>query len=72
MKQASTSTQVKKQLQKEEKYRHYVSRTAVRRAIVNDGSVVALCGKRWKPTFTKHDLPICSTCKDLYSFLDND
>jgi hypothetical protein len=57
---------------REEKKRHYVDRSAVRKAIARDGYVIALCGREWKPTFSTKELPICSKCNELYSLLDRE
>ena len=46
-------------------FSHYARKTDIERAVFDGVSIVALCGKKWRPSrdFTRY--PVCGTCKDI-------
>jgi hypothetical protein len=47
-------------------FSHYARKKDIEDSIFNGTEIVALCGKKWRPSrdFTK--FPVCGTCKDIY------
>jgi hypothetical protein len=51
-------------------FSHYANKKDIERATFDGVEIVALCGKKWRPSrdFTK--FPVCPTCKDIYEAMD--
>lgn len=50
-------------------FSHYVTKTALEKAIFDGVPTLALCGKMWLPTKDPSRYPVCPMCKDKYEAL---
>ena len=50
-------------------FSHYARKTDIEKSMFEGVEIVALCGKKWRPSkdFTKY--PVCQTCKDILETL---
>lgn len=48
-----------------DRFAHYVKKKQLDRYRAHGGSVVALCGKRWKPSADPSQYPMCPTCAEI-------
>ncbi len=48
-----------------DRFAHYVKKKHLDRFRVHGGTVVALCGKRWKPSADPSRYPMCPTCAEI-------
>jgi hypothetical protein len=48
-----------------DRFAHYVRKKDLEKARRKGGTVVALCGKRWKPQGDPSRYPMCPTCSEL-------
>jgi hypothetical protein len=50
-----------------ELFSHYARKIDIERSMFEGVDIVALCGKKWRPSrdFTKY--PVCPTCKEILS-----
>lgn len=49
---------------------HYARKKDIERSMFEGIEIVALCGKKWRPSrdFTKH--PVCGTCKEIWDAME--
>lgn len=51
---------------KGDRFAHYVSKK-IDATVLPGSTVVALCGKVWRPKYNPKNFPICPVCKELYN-----
>ena len=49
-----------------DKFAHYVPKAEITKAMVTGVPCTALCGKKWVPSRTPEDYPVCPDCKRIY------
>jgi hypothetical protein len=54
-----------------DRFSHYARKADITRATVEGTPVVAICGKVWVPSRDPSKYPICKTCVEIKSSLDN-
>lgn len=52
-----------------DRFSHYAKKDDIVRAAVEGVSIVALCGKKWRPQRNPDKYPVCPMCKDVYEQL---
>lgn len=52
-----------------DKFAHYVRKNKITESAVTGKAVRAICGKKWVPTRTPDDFPVCPDCKRIYDQL---
>jgi uncharacterized protein YbaR (Trm112 family) len=50
-----------------ERYAHYAPADEVTYALIEGVPIMALCGKIWIPNRDPKKFPVCPTCKEIYS-----
>lgn len=53
-----------------DRFSHYAAKEDIVRAAVDGVAVVALCGKKWKPSRSPEKYPICPNCAAIYDGFD--
>ena len=54
-----------------ERFAHYAPKDEVMQALVEGSPIVALCGKVWVPHRDPARYPVCPTCEEIFSGLDD-
>jgi hypothetical protein len=54
-----------------ERFAHYAPQDEVMQALVEGIPIVALCGKVWVPHRDPSKYPVCPTCQEIYSDLND-
>jgi len=49
-----------------DRFAHYVPKADITKAMVTGVACTALCGKKWIPTRTPEDFPVCPDCKRIF------
>ena len=49
-----------------DRFAHYVPKSEITKAMVTGVACTALCGKKWVPSRTPEDFPVCPDCKRIY------
>lgn len=52
-----------------DKFAHYAKKNDITEAMVTGRAVRAICGKKWVPTRSPDDFPVCPDCKKIYDQL---
>ncbi len=52
-----------------DKFAHYARKNDITEAMVTGKAVTAICGKKWVPTRSPDDFPVCPDCKRIYDQL---
>lgn len=52
-----------------DKFAHYARKSHITESAVTGRPVIALCGKKWVPTRSPDDFPVCPDCKKIYDQL---
>lgn len=52
-----------------ERFAHYADKSKITESAVTGKAIRALCGKKWIPTRDPQNFPVCPTCKEIYSRL---
>jgi hypothetical protein len=52
-----------------DKFAHYAKKNDITEAMVTGKAVTAICGKKWVPTRSPDDFPVCPDCKRIYDQL---
>jgi len=53
-------------------FSHYASKEAIVRAETQGVKIVALCGKKWKPTRNPAKFPVCPDCEVVFMQMRNE
>ena len=49
-----------------DRFAHYVPKAEITKAMVTGVPCIALCGKKWVPSRTPENFPVCPDCKRIY------